>query len=70
MRVTAAYLERLARDWQDAYQAINDQTAPAVVWEKGWFLISGASSTKYRRAKLEEMRDRLRDRLRQKEQRK
>ena len=53
MRVTASYLERVARDWQKAYAAANDgKMAPAVRWEKGWFIVEGF---RYRRAKLEMM---------------
>ena len=57
MRVTASYLERVAREWQAAYSALYLKEAPAVKWERGWFKIQGAS---YRRKALEEMRDRLR----------
>lgn len=52
MRVSAGYLERVAREWQRAYLAANGKDAPAVVWEKGWFKIG---SIRYRRQRLEEM---------------
>jgi len=56
VRVTAGYLERVARDWQKAFREANGKDAPAVTWEKGWFKIDGK---RYRRRALEEMRDRL-----------
>lgn len=52
MRVTAAYLERVARDWQKAYRAANDKDPPPVIWEKGWFKVG---TIRYRRQRLEEM---------------
>jgi hypothetical protein len=59
MKITASYLDCVARDWQSAYIAANSKNAPAVVWEGGWFVIDGR---RYRRAKLESMRDELRRR--------
>lgn len=55
MRVTAAYLERVARDWQSAYAKAHDKMAPPVTWERGWFTISNERRPKYRRAQLEQM---------------
>lgn len=53
MRVTASYLERVARDWQSAYVSANDgKPAPSIKWEKGWFIVQGH---RYRRAKVEMM---------------
>jgi 2-methylcitrate dehydratase PrpD len=56
MRVTTAYLERVAREWQAAYLAANGKTAPPVVWEKGWFKVG---AIRYRRQRLEEMTQNL-----------
>jgi hypothetical protein len=56
VRVSAAYLERVARDWQDAYCAAHQKPAPHIVWERGWFrIVDGGYRPKYRRAKLEQM---------------
>ena len=52
MKVSATYLERLARDWQRAYMNANGKDAPSIVWEKGWFKIG---AVRYRRKRLEEM---------------
>lgn len=62
MRVSAAYLERVARDWQQAFQQAHGKDAPAVVWEKGWFRINNESGwhPRYRRATLEAMTKTLR----------
>lgn len=60
MRVTAAYLERLMRDYQQAYAAANSKPCPRLRWEKGWFTIGESGRTKYRRARLEEMLANLR----------
>lgn len=61
MRVSAAYLERVAREYQAAYSAANEEPAPGLVWQRGWFVMrrSIGSSRKYRRAEIEEMRDEL-----------
>ena len=57
MRFAASYLERLGREWQRAYQRANDgKPAPAITWERGWFIIEGH---RYRRAAVERMRDTL-----------
>jgi hypothetical protein len=61
MKVTAAYIEQLIRDYQSAYTDANEATAPAVTWSRGWFTI-GRPSARYRRKALEEMRDELRRR--------
>jgi len=55
MRVTAAYLERVARDWQSAYAKAHERTAPPVTWVRGWFTIGNERRAKYRRAQLEQM---------------
>ena len=55
-----AYLERLARNWQNAYRTVNGKEPPDVVWERGWFLIGGK---KYRRSVLEAMHTRLQKRV-------
>jgi len=55
MRVSAGYLERVAKDWQNAYAKAHERTAPSVTWEKGWFTIGNERRSKYRRAKLEQM---------------
>lgn len=60
MRVSAAYLERVAKDWQKAFQEAHDKPAPAVVWEKGWFRIENSWRPRYRRATLEAMTKTLR----------
>lgn len=52
MRVTAGYLQRVAREWQAAYVAANDKEAPPVAWENGWFKVG---TIRYRRKRLEEM---------------
>jgi hypothetical protein len=57
MRVSAAYRERLIREWQEAYEVANDKTAPAVTIDRGWFLIG---TKRYGRARFEEMRNNLR----------
>lgn len=62
MKVTAGYLERLARDYQSAYEAANDALAPPIIWQRGWFKINHA---RYRRKQVEEMRDTLQFRARQ-----
>jgi hypothetical protein len=58
MKVSASYLENLARDYQKAYAAANDETAPTVTWQRGWFSI-GRPAVRRRRKELEEMRDEL-----------
>lgn len=65
MKVTAAYLERVAREYQAAYTAANGEPAPGIVWQRGWFVITRSigSSRKYRRTEIEEMRDELRRRV-------
>lgn len=56
MRMSAAYLERVIRDWQRAYINANGKDAPSVVWEKGWFKVG---TMRYRRKRLEEMTENL-----------
>ena len=56
-RFSIHYLEKLAREWQQAYEVANDKTAPAVVWQRGWFVIG---AKRYRRAEFEKMRNELR----------
>lgn len=46
--------ERLIKEWQTAFEAANDKPAPSVTWSHGWYWIQ---ESKFRRAKLEEMRD-------------
>jgi hypothetical protein len=62
MRVSAAYLERVAREWQAAYVEAHDKSAPAIVWERGWFRIFNDSRwrPRYRRATIEAMTKTLR----------
>lgn len=57
MRVTTGYLEKVARDWQAAFEVAHGKTAPAVTWERGWFKIDHRAgyTRRYRRAALEEM---------------
>ncbi len=55
MRVSAAYLERVGRDWQKAFRAAHGKTAPAIIYERGWFKIENSAGTKYRRATIEQM---------------
>lgn len=57
MKVTDAYIQRLAREWSAAYEAANGKEAPTVFWVNGFFRIDGQ---KIRRKKLEDMRDVLR----------
>lgn len=59
MKVTDAYIQRLAREWTEAYEAANGKEAPTVFWVDGWFRIS---LQKVRRRTLEKMRDELRRR--------
>lgn len=54
-RFSAAYLERVAKDWQAAYAKAHSRTAPSVTWENGWFTINNERSPKYRRRQLERM---------------
>jgi len=60
VRVTAAYIERLIRNYQKAYEAANNKPCPPLIWEDGWFSIGESRRTKHRRAKLEEMLANLR----------
>lgn len=62
MKVSAAYLERVARDWQQAFKEVHGKSAPGVYWENGWFRIENPTgwNPRYRRAKLEEMTSTLR----------
>lgn len=56
MRVTTAYLERVIRDWQQAFQKAHGKQAPIVRWSKGWFRIGdGPLGKGYRRTQLEQM---------------
>jgi len=56
MRVSAAYLERVAKDWQHAFEAAHGKPAPQIRWSRGWFRIGdGPLGTGYRRTKLEQM---------------
>lgn len=56
MKVSAGYLERVARDWQKAFEAAHNKPAPPIVWERGWFRVDqGTYKPRYRRAKVEEM---------------
>jgi len=56
MRVSAAHLERVARDWQRAFEDAHGKTAPTVEWVRGWFRIGNGTIRKgYRRADLEQM---------------
>lgn len=57
VRVSLHYLEKLIREWQQAFAIANDKTAPAVTWERGWFVIG---AKRYRRAEFEKMRNELR----------
>jgi hypothetical protein len=59
MRVSASYLEKVAKDWQRAFTEANGKVAPAVTWERGWFKIDGGQ-WRHRRATLEEMTKTLR----------
>lgn len=61
MRVTTAYLERVARDWQAAFASAHGKTAPAIRWSRGWFRIGdGPLGKGYRRTELEQMTKTLR----------
>lgn len=60
MRVSEAYIARLIRDYQKAYEAANDKACPSLLWEGGWFSIGESRRTKYRRTRLEEMLANLR----------
>lgn len=63
-RFTAGYLERVGRDWQDAYAKVNGRKAPPIAWESGWFRIKyDGYQPRYRRAQLERMTRTLRDRI-------
>lgn len=56
MRVSAAYLERVARDWQLAFVKAHGRSAPHIEWVRGWFRIGvGPYRQGYRRAQLEQM---------------
>lgn len=55
MKVTAAYLKRVAHDWQRAFEVAHMKPAPVIVWERGWFFIKNEPKRRYRRAALEEM---------------
>jgi hypothetical protein len=59
MRVSASYLERVARDWQHAFEAAHGKPAPSIIWQKGWFVIE-STRWRYRRAAIEEMTKTLR----------
>ncbi len=63
MRVSTAYLNKVARDWQKAYEAAHRNEAPTVFWENGWFKIDDGRgyTPRYRRAKLEQMTATLRN---------
>lgn len=62
MRVSASYLERVARDWQQAFQRAHGRSPPAVEWVRGWFRIGvGPFRQGYRRAQLEQMTKVLRE---------
>lgn len=55
MRVSAAYLERVARNWQAAFTEAHGKTAPPITWAKGWFTIKQTTARKYRRTQIEAM---------------
>jgi hypothetical protein len=57
VRVTTEYRERLIREWREAYEIANDETAPAVTIDRGWFVIG---AKRYGRRAFEEMRNNLR----------
>jgi hypothetical protein len=59
-RFSAAYIERIAKDWQRAFAEAHGKTAPAVTWARGWFTINNERSPKYRRRQLERMTEVLR----------
>jgi hypothetical protein len=61
MKVSASYLARVAKNWQEAYFAANGKEAPPVIWERGWFLINyGNCTPRFRREQLERMTANLR----------
>lgn len=61
MRFSAAYIERIAKEWQAAFAKAHQRTAPPVTWERGWFTIGDESRSKYRRWQIERMTKTLRD---------
>lgn len=54
----ASYFDSIGRDWQEAYCLANDgKPAPAIVWDRGWFLVDGH---RYRRFQIQRMTKALR----------
>ena len=54
MRVSAARLEGVAKEWQAAFSEAHGKTAPSITLENGWFQI-GDDRPKYRRWQIERM---------------
>lgn len=61
MRVTAGYLERVAKDWQQAFENAHGKPAPPITRKGGWFTIKQSTEHKYRRAQIEQMTKVLRN---------
>lgn len=59
MKLSAAYIQRLIREYQQAFEAVHDKPAPTIAWENGWFRFF-PNGIRFRRPVFEEMRDRLR----------
>jgi hypothetical protein len=56
MRVSAAYLERVGKDWQHAFAEAHGKPAPEITFANGWYRIeNGRIASRYRRSQLEQM---------------
>lgn len=49
--------------WREAYRAANGRPAPAVSYERGWFIMKDPYTVRYRRSELAQATMRLRDRV-------
>jgi hypothetical protein len=59
MKLSAAHIQRLIREYQQAFEAVHNKPAPTIAWENGWFRFF-PNGIRFRRSRFEEMRDRLR----------
>jgi hypothetical protein len=48
--------------WRDAYCHANGRPAPAVSYERGWFVMRDPYTVRYRRSQMEDFTARLRGR--------
>lgn len=57
--------DRLIASYSAAYERRHGKIAPGLVYERGWYVFKNGSSARYRRHRIEGMRDFLLEQARQ-----